>query len=160
MEKIKSFKIDHTRLKKGLYVSDVHDLMDGRPVTTFDIRMKEPYKEEPMSTGGIHAIEHIGATFLRSYRDDIIYFGPMGCRTGFYLIMESDEGLTPRDIWLDLMVMFIHIADFEGPIPGATMAECGNYTDMRLLNAKMYAKDYLQSVLWKGPTDENTKYPE
>ena len=113
-----------------------------------------------MSTGGIHAIEHIGATFLRSYRKDIVYFGPMGCRTGFYLIVESDRGLTPRDIWLDLMEMFIRIADFEGPIPGASMVECGNFQDMDLADAKAYAAEYLQNVLWKGPADSNTKYPE
>ena len=158
MEKIKSFKIDHTRLKKGLYVSDARILPCGDVITTFDIRMREPYKDGPMSTGGIHAIEHIGATFLRLFRDDVVYFGPMGCRTGFYLILKS--ALEPKDVWQDLTAMFIRIEDFGGPIPGASMAECGNYTDMDLADAKAYAAEYLACVLWNGPNDGNTKYPE
>ena len=157
MERIKSFTIDHMKLLPGVYVSredsisptDALQKADAEkynyPVTTYDIRITRPNFEPVMSTGEIHTIEHIGATYLRN-RDDwksrVIYWGPMGCRTGFYLIMA---GYIPVDEITDLMKeMFEFVAQFEGEIPGATPVECGNYSDMDLEGAKKRAAKYLE----------------
>ncbi len=159
MEKIASFTIDHLRLKTGLYVSRV-DTVGGLPVTTYDIRMTRPNFEPPMDTAGVHAIEHIGATFLRNapdWKDKIIYFGPMGCRTGFYLVMNG--AYQPRDLIELMRNMFTFILGFEGDIPGASAKDCGNYLDMNLNLAKIYARKYYTEVL-EDPADDRLNYPE
>lgn len=138
MEKITSFTIDHIRLIPGVYVSRI-DYVGEYPVTTFDLRMTSPNDEPVMNTAEMHAIEHLGATFLRNhptYGDKILYFGPMGCRTGFYLLTR---GLTPAEA-LELTVeSFRFMAGFEGAVPGASEVECGNYRDMDLPAAKAEA---------------------
>jgi len=144
MEKIKSFTVDHLTLLPGLYVSRV-DSMDGFTFTTFDIRVTRPNFEPVMDTSVCHTIEHLGATYFRSYHpESTMYFGPMGCRTGFYLIFKGDVSV---DEMKPLMIKcFEFIRDYEGKIPGASAIECGNYLDLNLDMAKYYAKKYL-SVL-------------
>ena len=158
MEKIASFTVDHLRLLTGLYVSRVDDV-NGTPVTTFDIRMTRPNAEPPMDTAGIHAIEHLGATFLRNdpdWKARVIYFGPMGCRTGFYLVLAGAH--EPERI-LDLVArMFRFVLDFEGDIPGACARDRGNYLDMNLNQAKYYAEKYWAEVILK-PAPERFHYP-
>lgn len=158
MEKIASFTIDHLRLVPGLYVSRI-DQVEGHPITTFDIRMTSPNDEPVMNTAEMHTIEHLAATFLRNhsdYADKIIYFGPMGCRTGFYLLLAGEY--TSRDIVPLMTKMFAFIADFEGDIPGACAKDCGNYLDMNLPMARYLARKYLKEVL-TDITDERLNYP-
>lgn len=143
MDRIPSFSVDHNKLKPGLYVSRV-DYVVGNPITTFDMRMTSPNIEPVLNTAELHAIEHLGATFLRndkSIRDDMIYFGPMGCRTGFYLIVAGE--LKPMDILPTVKKMLSFITDFKDEISGASAVECGNYQDLNLDMAKYYAKRYL-----------------
>lgn len=138
MEKITSFTIDHIRLIPGVYVSRI-DYVGEYPVTTFDLRMTSPNDEPVMNTAEMHAIEHLGATFLRNhptYGDKILYFGPMGCRTGFYLLTR---GLTPAEALSLTVESFRFMAAFEGDVPGASEVECGNYRDMDLPAAKAEA---------------------
>lgn len=159
MEKISSFKIDHNLLKKGLYVSRKDYLKEGIVITTFDLRFTRPNKEEVMSTGAIHAIEHLGATFLRndsSFKEKIIYFGPMGCRTGFYLLLDGD--LNSFDIKGLLKDMLIYILEAR-EIPGASPKDCGNYSDMSLGEAKKYSLNFLEEVI-NNLSDTNTVYPK
>ena len=159
MEKIASFQIDHLRLLPGLYVSRV-DRVDGAAVTTFDLRMTAPNREPVMGTAEVHAIEHLGATFLRNhpvYGDKVIYFGPMGCRTGFYLLLCGD--FESVDIVPLLTEMFEFIRDYEGEIPGASPRDCGNYLDMNLPMAKYLARKYLDEVLC-DISEERLTYPE
>lgn len=159
MEKIASFTIDHLRLLTGLYVSRT-DTVGTLPVTTYDIRMTRPNAEPPMDSAGVHAIEHIGATFLRNdpeWKDKIIYFGPMGCRTGFYLVMNG--AYKPAELIELMRNMFRFIIDFEGAIPGASAKDCGNYLDMNLNLAKIYSKKYYAEVL-EEPSDDRLNYPE
>ena len=147
MEKITSFTIDHIRLVPGVYVSRI-DYVGDNPVTTFDLRMTSPNDEPVMNTAEMHAIEHLGATFLRNheaYKDKIIYFGPMGCRTGFYLLMAGEY--RSADIVPLIREMYEFIADFEGEIPGAAPKDCGNYLDMNLPMARYLARKYLEEVL-------------
>ena len=158
MEKITSFTIDHLRLIPGLYVSRI-DQVEGHPVTTFDIRITNPNEEPVMNTAEVHTIEHLAATFLRNhetYADKTIYFGPMGCRTGFYLLLAGEY--TSRDIVPLMTEMFTFIADFEGDIPGACAKDCGNYLDMNLPMARYLARKYLKEVL-TDITDERLNYP-
>lgn len=159
MEKITSFTIDHIKLQPGVYVSR-KDAVGNNTITTFDLRMTSPNEEPVMNTAEMHAIEHLAATFLRNhkeYKEQIIYFGPMGCRTGFYLLLAGDY--TSRDI-LPLMVeMYEFIRDFEGAIPGASAKDCGNYLDMNLGMAKYLAKKYLDEVLY-NINDSRLVYPE
>lgn len=159
MEKIASFTIDHLRLYPGVYVSR-KDNVGQSVVTTFDIRMTRPNFEPVMNTAEMHAIEHLGATFLRNdstYGSKIVYFGPMGCRTGFYLLLNGDY--KSEDI-VDLLVnLFKFISEFEGEIPGASAKDCGNYIDMNLPMAKYLADKYLKEVLL-NITDKNLYYPE
>ena len=158
MEKITSFTIDHLRLVPGLYVSRI-DQVDGRPITTFDIRMPNPNEETVMNTAEIHTIEHLGATFLRNhetYADKTIYFGPMGCRTGFYLLLAGKY--TSEEIVPLMKEMFTFIADFEGEVPGACAKDCGNYLDMNLPMAKYLAEKYRKEVL-TDITDVQLNYP-
>lgn len=147
MEKIASFTIDHMKLQPGIYVSR-QDKVGAEVLTTFDLRMTSPNEEPVMNTAEIHTIEHLAATFLRNHADwkeRVIYFGPMGCRTGFYLILAGD--LSSQDIVPLMQEMYQFIADFEGEVPGASAKDCGNYLDMNLPMAKFLAFKYLTEVL-------------
>ncbi len=159
MKKIASFTIDHIKLIPGVYVSR-KDHIGAETITTFDLRMTSPNDEPVMNTAEMHAIEHLAATFLRNhaeYGEKIIYFGPMGCRTGFYLLLAGDY--ESKDI-IPLMVdLFTFIADFEDEIPGASAKDCGNYLDMNLPMANYLAKKYLSEVLLTI-TEERLHYPE
>ena len=157
METIKSFTVDHKRLLPGVYVSR-KDSTGHDVVTTFDIRMTRPNFEPVMNTAEIHTLEHLGATFLRNHeewRDKIIYFGPMGCRTGFYLLLAGDY--ESEDIISLLREMFEFVCHFEGEIPGAAPEACGNYLDQNLPMAKYLAEKYLEHVL-TGITPDRLKY--
>lgn len=159
MKKIPSFTIDHTRLSRGIFVSRKDTTPGGDVLTTFDIRMKLPNREPALDPRAIHTIEHLAATFLRNHpqwSNRIIYWGPMGCLTGNYLIVSGDY--VSSDI-LPLMVeTFRFIADFEGEIPGATPQDCGNYTFNDLPQAKAEAAAFLQNTLL-NPSEENLNYP-
>ncbi|GAA0796312.1 S-ribosylhomocysteine lyase [Faecalicatena orotica] len=147
MEKITSFTIDHLKLIPGLYVSR-KDFINEHPVTTFDIRMTNPNEEPVMNTAEVHTIEHLGATFLRNhpaYGNKVLYFGPMGCRTGFYLLLAGSYD--SADIVPLMQEMFSFISTFEGEVPGASAKDCGNYLDMNLPMARYLAKKYLNEVL-------------
>ena len=158
MKKIASFTVNHTKLEPGVYVSRIDNIGESK-ITTFDLRFTRPNIEPAMETAPVHAIEHLGATFLRNdskWGDKIIYFGPMGCRTGFYLILKGD--LKPTDI-LDLLKrMCIFIVSFEGEIPGASLHDCGNYRDMNLSTAKYHIRNYLSML--NAIADVNMNYPE
>jgi LuxS protein involved in autoinducer AI2 synthesis len=159
MEKITSFTIDHLRLLPGVYVSR-KDMVGDRVVTTFDIRMTRPNFEPVINTAELHAIEHLGATFLRNHKEwgkNILYFGPMGCRTGFYLLLNGDY--ESKDIVSLLKEMFTFIKDFEGEVPGACAKDCGNYLDINLPMAKYVAEKYLNEVL-TDITNDRLVYPE
>ncbi len=159
MEKIASFTIDHIKLKPGVYVSR-KDHVGSEVITTFDLRMTSPNDEPVMNTAEMHTIEHLGATFLRNhaqYKDRVVYFGPMGCRTGFYLLLAGD--LTSRDIVPLMTEMFEFIRDYNDEIPGATAHDCGNYLDQNLPMANWLANRYLEEVL-KGIGDDRLIYPE
>ncbi len=159
MEKITSFTIDHIRLIPGVYVSR-KDPVDDSVITTFDLRMTNPNEEPVMNTAEMHAMEHLGATFLRNhpvFGSRIIYFGPMGCRTGFYLLLAGDYEST--DIVNLMIEMYEFIRDFEGEIPGASAKDCGNYLDMNLPMAKWLARKYLDEVLY-DITPDRLRYPE
>ena len=159
MEKIPSFTIDHLRLLPGIYVSR-KDLVGGETVTTFDIRMKAPNREPALHPGALHTIEHLAATYLRNdpeWKDRIVYWGPMGCLTGNYLLMRGD--LQPEDI-LQLMVKtFEFVANYEGEVPGAAPQDCGNYLLHDLPMARLEARRYLEDTLCKA-TIKNLRYPE
>ena len=158
MEKIASFQIDHLRLKPGIFVSR-QDQFSNAVLTTFDLRFREPNKEPVMDMPAIHTIEHLGATFLRSHKEwagKTVYFGPMGCRTGFYAIMEGK--LSSEEILPLVREMLNWILAFEGPIPGAAPAECGNWQEQNLDMAKWEVRRY--AAVLKNPAKENLKYPE
>ena len=158
MKKITSFTIDHIRLVPGVYVSRV-DAVAGHPVTTFDLRMTAPNDEPVMNTAEMHTIEHLAATFLRNheeYKDKTLYFGPMGCRTGFYLLLAGEY--TSKDIVPLMIEMFTFIRDFEGEVPGAAPKDCGNYLDMNLGMAKYLASRYLENTLY-DIDDAHLVYP-
>lgn len=147
MEKIASFTVNHLVLEPGIYVSR-QDHFNDVIITTFDLRMTTPNKEPVMNTAEMHTIEHLGATYLRNHlmwKDCIVYFGPMGCRTGFYLLCEGD--LTSRDIVPLVKGLFEFIRDFEGTIPGAEARDCGNYLDQNLPMAKYLASRYLENTV-------------
>lgn len=159
MEKIASFTIDHIKLQPGVYVSR-KDRIGAETLTTFDLRMTSPNEEPVMNTAEMHTIEHLAATFLRNHPDwkeHVIYFGPMGCRTGFYLILAGD--LESRDIVALMQEMYQFIADFEGEVPGASAKDCGNYLDMNLPMAKYLARKYLTEVL-HNISEERLIYPQ
>lgn len=157
MDKIPSFTINHLRLKRGIYVSR-KDNVGGEIITTFDIRMKEPNREPVLHNGAIHTIEHLAATYLRNdneWKDKIIYWGPMGCLTGNYLLIRGDY--QSKDI-VDLMKRtFTFIANYEGAVPGAQPKDCGNYLLHDLPMARYESKKYVEEVLNKI-TDENLRY--
>ena len=147
MDKIASFEVNHLTLLPGVYVSR-KDHIGAEVITTFDIRMTRPNYEPVMNTAEVHTMEHLGATFLRNhaeYKDKIIYFGPMGCRTGFYLLLAGDYD--SKDVVPLLTELYRFMADFEGDVPGAAARDCGNYLDMNLPMAKYLAKKYLDEVL-------------
>lgn len=159
MNKIPSFNIDHERLLRGIYVSR-KDRVGGESVTTFDIRMKEPNREPALSPAAIHTIEHIAATFLRNHpdwADRVVYWGPMGCLTGNYLLLRGDW--SSADILPLMTETFRFIANFEGDIPGAAPRDCGNYLLQDLPEARREAAKYLREVL-EVATEANLNYPE
>ncbi len=161
MEKIESFKVNHELLKRGIYVSRKdYDNKTGECIaTTFDIRMKEPNREPVINIAELHTIEHLGATFLRNhtvYKNETVYFGPMGCRTGFYVIFKGD--LKSTDIVDIIKEMFVFMKDYEGEIPGADPKSCGNYLDQNLTMAKYESKKYYEEVLC-SLKEENLVYP-
>lgn len=148
MEKIASFTIDHIKLEPGVYVSR-KDTVGDNTITTFDLRMTSPNDEPVMNTAEMHTIEHLAATFLRNheqYADKTIYFGPMGCRTGFYLLLAGDYA--SRDIVPLMVSMYEFIRDFKDEVPGASAKDCGNYLDMNLGMANYLAKRYLDNTLY------------
>lgn len=159
MEKITSFTIDHLRLLPGIYVSR-KDRAGDAVITTFDIRMTRPNFEPVINTAEIHTIEHLGATFLRNdpeFKDRVLYFGPMGCRTGFYLLLTGDyesQHIVPL-----ITRMFEFIRDFDGDVPGAAARDCGNYLDMNLPMTRFLAGRYVREVL-ADITEERLIYPD
>ena len=159
MEKIASFTIDHLKLVPGVYVSR-KDTIGKEVITTFDLRMTSPNDEPVMNTAEVHTIEHLAATFLRNhpvYGNKTIYFGPMGCRTGFYLLLAGN--LTSKEIIPLMIEMFEFSRDFNGEVPGASPKDCGNYLDMNLPMANYLAKRYLDNVLY-NIDDSCLVYPE
>ena len=158
MEKIASFTIDHIKLQPGLYVSR-RDRIGAETVTTFDLRITSPNDEPVMNTAEIHAMEHLGATYLRNdpeWSDRVIYFGPMGCRTGFYLLLAGD--LTSEEILSLMKNCFRFMAEYDDEIPGASAKDCGNYLDLNLPMANYWAKRYL--ALLEHITPDRLVYPE
>ena len=159
MEKIPSFTIDHIRLKRGIFLSR-QDNVGGEVVSTFDVRMKEPNREPVLSPSAIHTIEHLAATFLRNHpvwADRIIYWGPMGCLTGNYLIVKGD--ISSADVLPLVKETFAFVASYDGEVPGATARDWGNYLLMNLPEAKWEANKYLTEVL-DNISEENLNYPE
>ena len=154
MERIASFCVDHTKLDRGMYLSR----QDG-DVLTWDIRMKKPNHGDYLSTGSAHTLEHLFATYARNsqYKDGVIYVGPMGCRTGFYLLLAGDY--ESADIVPLLQEMFSYIRDFEGEIPGAAARDCGNYLDMNLPMARYLARKFCDEVL-EDIQEDRLIYPE
>ena len=158
MEKITSFTIDHIKLQPGVYVSR-KDPVGSEMITTFDLRMTSPNEEPVMNTAEMHTVEHLAATFLRNhpiYKNETIYFGPMGCRTGFYVIFKGD--LNSSDTVNIMQEMFKFIAEYEGEVPGADAKSCGNYLDQNLPMAKYEAEKYYSEVLL-NIKEENLIYP-
>ena len=158
MEKIASFTVDHIRLQPGLYVSR-KDRVGSETVTTFDLRLTSPNEEPVMNTAEIHTIEHLAATYLRNepmWKEKTLYFGPMGCRTGFYLLLIGDY--TSRDALPLVQACFRFIADFSGPVPGADGKDCGNYLDMNLPMANFWGRRY--SALLDSAGDDRLIYPQ
>ena len=159
MEKIASFTIDHIKLQPGIYVSR-KDFVGKEVITTFDLRMTSPNEEPVMNTAEVHTIEHLGATFLRNHKDfsdKVIYFGPMGCRTGFYLLLAGNY--ESKEIVPLITEMFAFIRDFHDKVPGASAKDCGNYLDMNLNMANWLANNYLNNVLL-NISDDRLVYPE
>lgn len=159
MKKIPSFEIDHERLLRGIYVSR-KDSLGTETVTTFDVRLKRPNIDPVIKSNAMHTIEHLGATFLRNhstYGDQLIYFGPMGCFTGVYVVLKGN--LESADVIPMMQDMFAFIAGYEGEIPGAAAKDCGNYTDHELSGAKAEAKKFYDEILMQLK-DENLEYPD
>ena len=158
MEKITSFTIDHIRLQPGLYVSR-KDRVGSETVTTFDLRLTKPNGEPVMNTAEVHTIEHLAATFLRnepSWKDRVLYFGPMGCRTGFYLLLAGD--LTAPEVLPLVTECFRFVRDYRGEVPGASAKDCGNYLDMNLPMANYWGRRYVP--LLETITPDRLTYPE
>jgi S-ribosylhomocysteine lyase len=158
MEKIASFTIDHNLLQPGLYVSR-KDTIGSETVTTFDLRLTKPNGEPVMNTAEVHTIEHLAATYLRNdpaWKDRVIYFGPMGCRTGFYLLLAGNY--TSRDALPLVLDCFRFVRDFRGDVPGASAKDCGNYLDMNLPMANYWGKRY--AALLETITEDRLVYPE
>lgn len=159
MEKIASFTVNHLTLKRGVFLSRRDVTASGDVITTFDIRMSEPNRQAPLDGATLHAMEHLAATFLRNHPvwgSRVVYWGPMGCRTGNYLLLQGDW--QPRDVLPLVVETMEFVARFEGEVPGASARDCGNYSYMNLDNARQEALRYLDEVLLKV-TDENLNYP-
>lgn len=159
MEKIASFTVNHLTLLPGVYVSR-RDQVGQEVITTFDLRMTRPNFEPVLNTAEVHTLEHLGATFLRNhaeYKDRVIYFGPMGCRTGFYMVLAGNY--TSEEILPLVKEMYAFMKDFEGEVPGASAHDCGNYLDMNLPMARFVAKRYYDEVL-TAITPEQMEYSE
>lgn len=159
MKKIASFTVNHLDLLRGVYVSRRDVTPSGDVLTTFDVRMTEPNRQPALSPQALHAMEHLAATFLRNHTEwgeKVVYWGPMGCCTGNYLILNGEY--EPRDILPLLRETFGFIAGFEGEVPGATPRDCGNYSFMNLEDARAAARRYLDEVL-ASPTEANLVYP-
>lgn len=159
MEKIASFTVDHCRLLRGIYVSRRDVTPSGDELTTFDIRMTEPNRQPAIDGATLHTIEHLVATYLRNHlqwKDRVVYWGPMGCCTGNYLILQGH--LESTDILELMRETFDFVARYDGEIPGATPRDCGNYSYMNLEQARKEAQKYLKEVL-TNPTDDNLNYP-
>ena len=157
MEKITSFTIDHIRLQPGLYVSR-KDRVGAETVTTFDLRLTSPNEEPVMNTAEVHSIEHLAATYLRNepeWKDKVLYFGPMGCRTGFYLLLAGDLG--SKDVRKLVTDCFRFVAEFRGEVPGASAKDCGNYLDMNLPMANYWGSRY--AALLETMDDSRMYYP-
>ena len=158
MEKITSFTIDHNRLQPGLYVSR-QDKVGAETVTTFDLRLTSPNEEPVMNTAEVHTIEHLAATYLRNepnWKNRVLYFGPMGCRTGFYLLLAGDY--CSKDVLLLVRDCFRFVANFQGEVPGSSAKDCGNYLDMNLPVAKSCSRRYAK--LLEHIDDSRLTYPE
>lgn len=158
MEKITSFTIDHIKLQPGLYVSR-KDKVGSETVTTFDLRLTKPNEEPVLNTAEVHTIEHLGATFLRNdrqWKDKVLYFGPMGCRTGFYLLLAGDY--SSREVLPLVLNCFRFIRDYSGPVPGASARDCGNYLDMNLPMANYWGGKY--AALLENIDETRLVYPE
>ena len=158
MEKITSFTIDHIKLQPGVYVSR-KDRVGAQTVTTFDLRLTSPNEEPVMNTAEIHTMEHLAATYLRNdheWKERVLYFGPMGCRTGFYLLLVGD--LTSREILPLVTSCFRFIRDFRGEVPGASAKDCGNYLDMNLPMANYWGAKY--TALLENIDETRLVYPE
>jgi S-ribosylhomocysteine lyase len=158
MEKITSFTIDHIKLQPGLYVSR-KDPVGGTVVTTFDLRLTSPNEEPVMNTAEMHTMEHLAATYLRNepaWKQNVLYFGPMGCRTGFYLLLSGDY--TSRQVLPLVRECFRFIGEFAGEVPGASAKDCGNYLDMNLPMANYWGRKY--AALLENITDDRLVYPE
>ena len=158
MEKITSFTIDHIKLQPGLYVSR-KDAVGSETVTTFDLRLTSPNEEPVMNTAEMHTMEHLAATYLRNepvWKEQVLYFGPMGCRTGFYLLLKGD--LTSRQALPVVLDCFRFIRDYEGEVPGASAKDCGNYLDMNLPMAKFWGRKY--AAFLENIDDARLIYPE
>ncbi|MBR5459447.1 MAG: S-ribosylhomocysteine lyase [Clostridia bacterium] len=145
MEKIESFKVNHLTLESGIYVSRV-DRNNGVTVTTFDLRVTRPNREPVIDMPALHTLEHLGATYFRNsdIADKVVYFGPMGCRTGFYLLLFGEW--TSEDIYERVLAFCDFVIAFNGDIPGASPVECGNYSEQNLEMARYYAKMYKKSL--------------
>ena len=158
MEKITSFTIDHIKLQPGLYVSR-KDMVGTETVTTFDLRLTSPNEEPVMNTAEMHTMEHLAATYLRNepnWKEKVLYFGPMGCRTGFYLLLKGD--LFSEAVLHLVLDCFRFIADFAGDVPGASAKDCGNYLDMNLPMANYWGRRY--AALLENITPDRLVYPE
>ena len=158
MEKITSFTIDHIKLQPGVYVSR-KDTMGGQTVTTFDLRLTSPNEEPVMNTAEMHTMEHLAATYLRNepnWKEQVLYFGPMGCRTGFYLLLWGDR--SSREVLPLVRDCFAFIRDFRGEVPGASAKDCGNYLDMNLPMANYWGAKY--AALLENITEDRLVYPE
>ena len=158
MDKITSFTIDHIKLQPGLYVSR-KDKVGAETVTTFDLRLTKPNDEPVMNTAEVHTIEHLAATYLRNeptWKDKVLYFGPMGCRTGFYLLLAGDY--SSRDVLPLVTECFRFIRDYRDAVPGASPKDCGNYLDMNLPMANYWGAKYV-GVL-ENADETRLNYPE
>ena len=158
MEKITSFTIDHIKLQPGLYVSR-KDRVGAETVTTFDLRLTSPNEEPVLNTAEVHTIEHLAATYLRNdknWKDRVLYFGPMGCRTGFYLLLAGNH--TSFDVLKLVTDCFRFVRDFEGEVPGASAKDCGNYLDMNLPMAKYWGGRYVEIL--ENADESRLVYPE
>ena len=156
---VASFEIDHDKLLRGLYVSR-RDMVGQGVVTTYDIRMRRPNQEPPMEISAIHTLEHLLATYLRGsdsgLSQDVVYVGPMGCRTGMYLLLKGER--SPRELLPTIQAAYRHVMEHEGAVPAATSTQCGNYQEHNLFLAKWEARAFCEEVL-EGISDANLEYP-